>query len=60
MELAVLEATVDGAAVEWEDIRHSLPAAAFGKIIKLEFRFQSDDLQNFAGWYVDDIAVTVP
>jgi hypothetical protein len=29
-------------------------------MIKLEFRFESDDIQNYAGWYLDDILLTVP
>ena len=38
----------------------SLPAEALGRNIKIEFRFVSDDIENFAGWYIDDIVVTVP
>ncbi|NIP92359.1 MAG: hypothetical protein GWO24_02330 [Akkermansiaceae bacterium] len=59
-ELAVIEEIVDGVTADWEEEKHSLPAAALGKTIKIEFRFTSDDIQNFAGWYIDDIIVTVP
>jgi hypothetical protein len=59
-ELAVLDATIDGVTVDWEDVKKSIPAAALGKVIKIEFRFTSDDIQNYAGWYLDDILVTVP
>ena len=27
-----------------------LPAEALGRNIKIEFRFVSDDIENFAGW----------
>ena len=38
----------------------SLPPEALGKTVKLEFRFHSDEIQNLAGWYIDDVEVTVP
>ena len=59
-ELAVLTSVVDGAALDWAMISKKLPAAALGKNVKIEFRFQSDELENFPGWYLDDIDVTVP
>jgi bacillopeptidase F len=59
-ELAVVRATVDGFSLDWEGISVKLPSAALGHTIRLEFRFQSDDISNFAGWYVDDVGVTVP
>jgi hypothetical protein len=59
-ELAVIEATVDGVSIDWEVVKKAIPGAALGKVIKLEFRFQSDDIQNYAGWYLDDVLVTVP
>ena len=60
--LAVLESTVEGASRdwEWETVSKSLPAEALGRNIKIEFRFLSDDIGNFAGWYIDDVEVTVP
>jgi hypothetical protein len=27
-------------------------------MIQLEFLFTSDDVQNLAGWYIDDVLVT--
>ncbi|NIP94134.1 MAG: hypothetical protein GWO24_12040, partial [Akkermansiaceae bacterium] len=45
---------------DWEQVTRKLPPSALGKNIVIEFRFQSDDLQNFAGWYIDDLEVTVP
>ena len=47
-------------AADWERFSRALPAAALGKNVKIEFRFVSDEDFNFAGWYVDDIEVTVP
>jgi hypothetical protein len=31
-----------------------------GKNVVIEFRFDSDDFVNQAGWYIDDVVVTVP
>ncbi len=58
-ELAVITDVVDGVA-DWGEVSESLPAEALGRNVKIEFRFTSDDLQNFAGWYIDDVVVTVP
>jgi len=59
-EVAVLQALVDGEITQWEKVTRSLPAAALGKVIRIEFRLTSDDVQNHAGWYIDDVLVTVP
>ncbi len=59
-ELAVLEEPVEGTTDDWEQVSRFLPAAALGKTVIIEFRFQSDDIQNFGGWYIDDVGVTVP
>jgi hypothetical protein len=29
-------------------------------MVKIEFRFESDDFTNSAGWYIDDVELTVP
>jgi len=58
-ELAVL-ARVDGTTADWEQVTRFLPPAALGKTVIIEFRLQSDDTQNFGGWYIDDVSVTVP
>ena len=52
--------TVDGTSTDWEQVTAGIPAAALGKMIKLEFRLDTDNVGNFAGWYIDDINVTVP
>ncbi|NIP97796.1 MAG: hypothetical protein GWO24_31940, partial [Akkermansiaceae bacterium] len=50
----------DGVSADWEQVARALPDQSLGKHIKIEFRFQSDDISNFAGWYIDDVGVTVP
>jgi autotransporter-associated beta strand protein len=59
-ELVVVVAVVDGTTANWEQVSCALPPAALGRPIKLEFRFRSDGDLTFAGWYIDDVAVTVP
>ena len=59
-ELAVLEDEVEGTSANWEDYSKALPAAAFNEAIIIEFRFASDGEVNQAGWYIDDVMVTVP
>jgi hypothetical protein len=59
-ELAVVVAVVDGTTANWEQVSLPLPPAALGRPIKLEFRFRSDGDLSFAGWYIDDVMVTVP
>jgi hypothetical protein len=58
--LAVLEAKVEGTSTDWEDYSKALPAEAFDEAIIIEFRFESDEEVNQAGWYIDDVVVTVP
>jgi len=58
--LAVLVQTVHGSSASWEEVSLSLPAAALGKEVKIEFRLDSDDVENEAGWYIDDFDLTVP
>ncbi len=59
-EIAVLVDVIDGITVEWEQVRKPLPDEALGKVIVIEFRLRSDDIQNYPGWYIDDFIVTVP
>ncbi len=59
-ELAVIETDIDDITADWERVSKSIPAEALGRTVRIEFRFHSDDLQNFAGWYLDDFQVTVP
>ena len=59
-EIAVLDSAVEGASNAWREIVHVLPPAALGTTIRIEFRFFSDDFGVFAGWYLDDVTVTVP
>ncbi|NNC88540.1 MAG: hypothetical protein HKN82_08805 [Akkermansiaceae bacterium] len=63
-ELVVIEnRTIDGSTTGWEQYSAALPAAAFTAVngtIRIEFRFEADDIDSFAGWYIDDVEVTVP
>lgn len=61
--LAEVVTGIDGDGLDgWKMLSKKLPAAALGNMIKLEFLFFSDDLNDFphAGWYIDDVEVTVP
>ncbi len=59
--LAEVEDRIDGNMVGWEEVSYNLSAAA-GKVIVLEFRFNTDILNDdsYAGWYIDDVQVTIP
>jgi bacillopeptidase F len=59
-EIAILESSIDGTSGGWELVSKALPPAALGKLIKIEFRFNSDNFGEQAGWYIDDVNVTVP
>ena len=59
-ELAVLLDAIDGVTADWSKVTRPIPPAALGHTIKIEFRFQADDVSSFAGWYLDDLEVTVP
>jgi len=62
--LATLEdRSIDGSSLDWTDYSEPLPEEAFtapaGEIV-IEFRFEADDSFGLAGWYIDDVDVTVP
>lgn len=50
---------IEGTSPAWEQVEGDLPPEALGKSVKLEFRFTSDDFQQQAGWYIDDVEVFV-
>ena len=50
----------DSAVFVWELVSKSLPPEALGKVIKIEFRLTSDEIENFPGWFIDDVEVTTP
>ncbi|MDE0594899.1 MAG: hypothetical protein OSB65_06610, partial [Roseibacillus sp.] len=50
----------DSAVFAWELVSKSLPPEALGKVIKIEFRLTSDEIENFPGWFIDDVEVTTP
>lgn len=58
-ELAVIETSISG-ILDWTKLTRAMPAEALGKNIKLEFRFQSDTVLSFGGWYIDDVEVITP
>lgn len=53
---------IDGTNLSWEERSAPVPPAGLGHMIKIEFLFVSDDFNGApqAGWYVDDVGVTVP
>jgi hypothetical protein len=51
---------IDSGAFAWEQVSKRLPAEALGKIIKIEFRMTSDEIEVFPGLFIDDVEVTVP
>jgi len=62
-ELAILASAIEGnSPAGWTDFNKTLPAAAVGKNVVIEFRFLSDDFSDptQAGWYIDDVDLTVP
>ncbi len=48
---------VAGATDGWEQQTITLPAAAAGKSIIVEFRIQSDPFDTRPGWAIDDVAI---
>lgn len=58
-DLGVVARAIDGNSLGWERVSHFIPISALGKQVRLEFVFQSDDLFNFSGWYIDDLEVSV-
>ena len=59
--LAVVSSAIEGTTLGlWENVSTKLPAAALGNLIKIEFRFMSDNFGEFPGWYLDDVSVTIP
>ncbi len=60
--LAIVQDNITGFSDEWEGYSRKLPEAALGNEIRLEFQFRSDevDFVPAAGWYIDDVEVTVP
>lgn len=58
--IEILQDDINGLGVDWQESTLQFPTTALGKVIKIEFRFQSDAVGEFAGWYLDDLEVTVP
>ncbi|MFP6882363.1 MAG: LamG-like jellyroll fold domain-containing protein [Roseibacillus sp.] len=58
--LVQLVTGIEGIFTDWASESFPLPAAAFGKNIKLEFVFTSNGAEVWSGWYIDDVIVTIP
>ena len=58
--LAVIETNITGFSDDWQKVTKALPAEALGKAVKIEWRLRSDDIENYEGWYIDDVEVTIP
>jgi hypothetical protein len=59
---AAVLSNLDGSSIDWEEVTATLPPEALGNSILLEFRFTSDpdtNFENLAGWYIDDVEVSV-
>lgn len=55
----VVIADIQGTSMLWSSESLTLPAAANGLAVKLEFRFESDaDAEVYAGFYIDEVLVT--
>ena len=48
---------ISGTSGDWETFRANLPAEALGEVIKIEFQLVSDDVENFRGWYIDNVEI---
>lgn len=59
--LAVVQGGIEDTIAGWEDVSRTIPAPALGKMIKVEFLFTADNFNDIpqAGWYIDDVEVTV-
>lgn len=56
----IVKSEITGSSDHWEKVTAAIPAAALGRMVKLEFRFRCDDVDELAGWYIDDVEVTSP
>lgn len=60
--IALLAEAIDGESGNWRAVAFPIPAGALNRMIKIEFRLNTDavDTETYAGWYLDDIKITVP
>lgn len=47
-----------GASVGWTQSRIELPSSFSHQSVRFRFRFESDYAMQFAGWYIDDLAIS--
>lgn len=50
---------VEGTELDWTSLSLPLPSEAMGKSVRIEFRLETDDFMEQAGWYIDDVQVTL-
>ena len=55
--LAVIAGGIDGLVSDWAQVKTPIPAKALGRNILIEWHLSSDNFQNLAGWYLDDVQV---
>jgi len=60
--LAVVQTNIAGTSTDWEKFTRKIPEAGLGQPVRIQFQFESDEVDFLpaAGWYVDDVEVTVP
>lgn len=56
----MLVPSLEGKDTAWQNRLIDLSAEAFVESFLNEFRFESDEIDNFAGCYVDDVVVSSP
>lgn len=56
--LADIATGITGTTEAWSQQTVDLPAAANGVAVKIEFRFTSDAVEHWGGFYIDDVLVT--
>ena len=50
---------VEGTELDWQQRSAPLPPEALGNTIRLEFRLTTDEFGEVAGWYIDDVLLTL-
>ena len=58
---ADIAAGITGSTFQWNRFSASLPPEAIGEVIQIEFQFMTGDPggTDYAGWYIDDVEVSL-
>ena len=56
---ADIASDITGVSIDWEPYSAALPPEAIGEEVIIEFQFISDDVANFPGWYIDEVAIAL-